>query len=115
MKDRGSFAELSDFIINGTRKMSLYNVKENGHGYEITKFDEDLNPEGHYTVALRTCECKAGGRPTCRHREMLPLFQGTGRVNTGWFYEFEDGKWFFLDQELGMIPEKRIKGHWRRA
>lgn len=95
--------------------MSLYNIKENGHGYEITKFDEDLNPEATYTTGEVHCGCKAGQRPTCRHRQMLPLFQLTGRVNTGWFYEFEDGRWLFLDQQHGLIPEKRIKGWWRRA
>lgn len=95
--------------------MSLYNIKENGSGYKITKFDEELNPLGHYSVSPRECECRAGHRPICRHRQMLPLFQALGRVNTGWFLEFEDNKWFFLDQTAGLVGEKRVKGWWRRA
>lgn len=95
--------------------MSLYNVKENGDGYKITKFDEELNPLNTYTVGSLGCECKAGVRPTCRHRQMLPIFQYLGRVNTGWFLEFEDDKWFFLDQMTGLMPERRVKGWWRRA
>jgi hypothetical protein len=95
--------------------MSLYNMKENGNGYQITKFDEDLNPENTYHVGSKSCDCKAGGRPTCRHRQMLPLFQAIGRVNTGWFYDCEGQAWFFLDQTAGLVPEKRVKGWWRRA
>ena len=97
--------------------MSMYNVKENGNGYKITKFDGDLNPQGTYPVSAKDCGCEAGvrGRADCRHRHMLPLFQATGRVNTGWFYEFDTGKWFFLDQVVGLMAEKRVKGWWRRA
>jgi hypothetical protein len=95
--------------------MSLYNIKENGSGYKISKFDEELNPLATYSVGGKSCECRAGVRPHCRHRQMLPLFQILGRVNTGWFFEFEDEKWFFLDQQVGLVPEKRIKGWWRRA
>jgi hypothetical protein len=95
--------------------MSLYNMKENGSGYQITKFDEDLNPEATYSTGDVSCNCKAGGRPTCRHRQMLPLFQVTARVNTGWFYDFEGENWFFLDQRVGLVHEKRVKGWWRRA
>jgi hypothetical protein len=46
---------------------------------------------------------------------MLLLFQAIGRVNTGWFYYFEESEWFFLDQAYGLVPEKRVKGWWRRA
>jgi hypothetical protein len=94
--------------------MSLYNIKANGKGYKITKFDEELNPLTTYTVGSLGCGCPAGIKPHCRHRQMLPLFQATGRVNTGWFYEFEEDKWFFLDQ-TGLVSENRVKGWWRRA
>ena len=96
--------------------MSLYNIRHVNSHYEINKFDEDLNPQGTYEVTLKECTCKAMHRPTCRHRQMLPVFQHTGRVNTGWMLEFEDQRWFFLDQESGgLLPERRIRGHWRRA
>lgn len=95
--------------------MSLYNVKENGDGYKITKFDEELNPITTYSTGRVSCDCPGGHRPTCRHRQMLPYFQATGRVNTGWFLEFDNNKWFFLDQGVGLISEQRVKGWWRRA
>jgi len=46
---------------------------------------------------------------------MLPVFAHLGRVNTGWFYDFENSGWYFLDQEKGMVAEQRVKGWWRRA
>lgn len=96
--------------------MSLYNMKYVNSHYEINKFDEDLNPLEQYQVTSKECTCKASHRPTCRHRQMLLQFQGKGRINTGWMLEFDNDVWFFLDQESGgLVPERRIKGHWRRA
>lgn len=95
--------------------MSLYNMKHLNDHYEINKFDSDLNPQATYEVSIKECNCQAGHRPTCRHRQMLLVFQYSGRINTGWMWEFDDREWFFLDQSSGLIPEKRIKGHWRRA
>ena len=95
----------------------MYNMKENGNGYVCTKFDEDLNPidGSSYHVSLDKCNCKAGRRETCRHRQMLPVFQHLGRVNTRWFHDFENDGWYFLDYEKGLVPETRVKGWWRRA
>lgn len=79
--------------------MILYNIKSddspNGSNvvsYRITKFDEDLNPESSYLVSPIVCECPAGVRDTCRHRKMLPLM--LDRVDTAWFYCFDDKQWY---------------------
>jgi len=99
------------------KEVVYYNCKSNGSGYHLTKFDEDLNPiSEQYDTSLAECTCKAGVRPTCRHRQMLPLFQHLGRVNTGWFFEFDSQRWYYLDQMSGgLVAEKRVKGWWRRA
>ena len=101
--------------------MPLYNMKENGSGYKITKFNDDLEPEldkdgqvKTYAVSASECSCPAGHRPTCRHRQMLPDFQNTGRVNTRWFLEFDNREWFFLDGKLGLMNERSVKRSWRR-
>lgn len=77
--------------------MILYNLKSeishaNVISYRITKFDEDLNPESSYIVHNEVCECPAGIRDTCRHRKMLPIM--LPRVDSVWFYCFDDGKWY---------------------
>ena len=71
--------------------MSLYNCKQEGSSYRITKFDPDLNPEGSYLVTPSNCECPAGVRPTCRHRKMLSTIKD--RANTEWFYDYDNGIW----------------------
>lgn len=79
--------------------MSLYNLRFADFGFTITKFDDDLNPQGSYNVGNDPntgqlyCDCPAGQRHTCRHREMLPIFLDTNRVNTNWFYDYDAKGW----------------------
>lgn len=86
---------------------SLYTCKSNiSHEgqtfYRITKLDPDDNVESTYTCTFDTCECPAGKRPTCRHREMLPRFVARGAINTGWRYDFDRGGWvdYRTEEEL---------------
>lgn len=72
---------------------TLYNCMTDGDNYRITKFDDLGNPESSYLVDHETCQCPAGERHTCRHREMLPLFLKRNAVNTFWFYDFDRGGW----------------------
>jgi hypothetical protein len=83
--------------------MSLYKfTAEDVSGKEIvvnvSKFDDDLNVESTHQITMKRnrmyCTCPRGERfSTCRHRKMLPIFIEKGRVNTGWFYDFENEKW----------------------
>jgi len=73
--------------------MTLYNCRHSGDQYRITKFDSDMNPEGSYLTTLEECECPAGVRPTCRHRQMLPKFIARGHVGDEWFFDFDRGGW----------------------
>lgn len=72
---------------------SLYNCKHSGDQYRISKFDSDFNLEASYLCDLVTCECPAGHRPSCRHRQMLPKFIQRNYVGTEYFFDFDRGGW----------------------
>lgn len=90
--------------------MILYNCKQaldDGH-YVVTKFDDDMNIESSYVTSLSECECPAGVRQSCRHRQMLPHFIGEDKINTDWFFCFDDQTWHKpfgeLDEVEGNAP-----------
>ena len=70
--------------------MTLYSLRHDGDQYRITKLTNDLEVESSYLMTAEECECPAGHRPTCRHRQMfrsmLPI------VNTHWFMDWDGGK-----------------------
>jgi hypothetical protein len=72
---------------------SLYNCKHSGDQYRITKFTSDFEVEASYLCDLAACECPAGHRPKCRHREMLPKFIARNAVGTEWFFDHDRGGW----------------------
>src|SRR5258705_4756321 len=77
----------------------LYNCHHSGDQYRITKFDSDMNPQGSYLVTLEECDCPAGVRPTCRHRNMLHDFLARQHVGDEWFLDFDRGGWVQMDPE----------------
>jgi hypothetical protein len=72
--------------------MTLYNLRSALDDYRITKFTQDLDVESSYLLtrdelgALQ-CECPAGVRPSCRHRQMLGCLLPL--VDTEWFWNYE--------------------------
>lgn len=72
---------------------ALYNIKSSNRGYEIAKFDLDLNVEATYSVSLGECDCPAGEKHTCRHRKMLPMFLELDRVDSPYFLDFDTKTW----------------------
>lgn len=52
--------------------------------YRITKF-VDGEVESSYHTSREACECPAGVRPSCRHRQMLPHMLNANIANTHWF------------------------------
>lgn len=82
--------------------MTLYNCHTDGDQYRITKFDSDGNVESTYLCTEDECECPAGVRPTCRHRQMLPKFIARNAVNTFWFFDFDHGGWVTNEPELSI-------------
>lgn len=71
----------------------LYNIKATSDGFEIAKFDLDLNVESSYALTQEECECPQSHKPTCRHRKMLPLFLAVDRVDTDFFFDFDTKTW----------------------
>jgi hypothetical protein len=94
--------------------MTLYNVKRIEEAYEITKFTDDLDVESSYITSRSTCECPAGVRDSCRHRQMLPEFIHNERINTGWFLDWDNKRWFFYNSETGQMMNEPPKASWRR-
>jgi hypothetical protein len=82
----------------------LYNCKHDGDQYRISKFDNDMNVESSYLCTEEECECPAGHRPTCRHREMLPRFIARETVGTEWFYDYDRGGWVQMGDEWATLP-----------
>lgn len=72
---------------------SLYNCRHDGDIFRITKFDSDWNVEASYLCDLVACECPAGHRPSCRHRQMLPKFIQREHLGDEWFFDFDRGGW----------------------
>ena len=75
--------------------MIFYNCKpalDDGR-YVITKFSTDLDVESSYTTSIDECECPAGVRPSCRHRQMLPHFIASGHIADDWFFCYDDQTW----------------------
>jgi len=81
----------------------LYNCRHDGDTYRITKFDTDMNVESSYLCTLSECDCPAGVRPSCRHRDMLPKFFQRDAVGSNWFYDFDRGGW--VQSNLDEYPE----------
>lgn len=73
--------------------MSLYNLKSAPGEWRITKFDNDLNVESSYLVSREACECPAGHRPSCRHRQMLPRMLAAQAEDSPMFYDFDNDRW----------------------
>ncbi len=75
----------------------LYAYRKTAKGFRVVKFDEDHSVLTAYELEVRRnwvrCQCFAANRETCRHREMLKLFVQHDRVDKGWFYEWNTGKW----------------------
>ena len=91
--------------------MTLYNAKSTPDGVRITKFTDDLDVESSYTVSRSTCDCPAGHRDTCRHRQMFPSF--TGRLDTAWLLDWDNRRWYYYNPETGKLLNQ--KPSWRRA
>jgi hypothetical protein len=85
--------------------MTLYNCRHDGDQYRISKFDEDMNVESSYLCTTTECECPAGHRKTCRHRQMLPYFiSREAQLGPGWFYDYDRGGWVQPFDEMPPLP-----------
>lgn len=67
---------------------TLYSLRTDPSGYRITKF-VDGEVESSYLTSTDACECPAGHRHTCRHRQMLPQMLAHGIADTYWFMDWD--------------------------
>jgi len=94
--------------------MSLYNAKQTSEGIRITKFTDDLDVESSYITSRDVCDCPAGHRDTCRHRQMYPEFAANERINTPWFLDWDNHRWYYYHSQAGQLLDKAPKPSWRR-
>lgn len=68
----------------------LYSLRTDGDQWRITKF-VDGDVESSYLTTHSECDCPAGHRHTCRHRQMLPQMLAHHLCDTHWFFCFDTG------------------------
>ena len=68
--------------------MILYNCHTEGDRWRITKFN-DGELESTYICTPIECECPAGVRPSCRHRQMLPQMLAHHIQDSMWFMDWD--------------------------
>jgi len=69
---------------------TLYSLRNDGDQWRITKF-VDGDVESTYLCTDSECECPAGHRHTCRHRQMLPTMLAHHIANTHYFMDYDGG------------------------
>jgi hypothetical protein len=72
----------------------------------ITKFDDSGNPVATYTTTLHTCDCPAGQRPTCRHRQMLHQLEPIR--DTHWFLAWDREVRIGLIVDINGTPKRLL-------
>lgn len=70
---------------------TLYALRTDGDQHRITKIT-DGEVESSYLTTIFECHCPAGHRPSCRHRQMLPMMLARGICNTHWFWDFNSSR-----------------------
>lgn len=88
---------------------TLYNCKHDGDQFRMTKFDGDMNVESSYLLTREECECPAGHRPSCRHRQMLPKFLQRNAVDSDYFYDHDRNGWIQSKIELGASEQSEAQ------
>jgi hypothetical protein len=78
-------------LVASMTKQTLYSLRTDSVNFRITKF-VDGEVESSYICTETECECPAGHRPSCRHRQMLPMMLAHGIVNSHWFWDFDLGR-----------------------
>lgn len=81
-------------------RQHFYSVFKQGRSYWfVIKYDKKLLvEEGMYTVSQTArgewlCDCLAGTRSTCRHRQLVHIFTKSHKVGSGKMYDYDNLKW----------------------
>lgn len=78
---------------------TLYSLRTDGDQFRITKI-VDGEIESSYLSTERECECPAGHRPSCRHRQMIPDMLARGILDSMWFWDFDTRRVVDFNGEL---------------
>lgn len=81
----------------------LYSCRHDGDQYRISKFNEHGEVLSSYLCTESECDCPAGQRRMCRHREMLPLFIRREAINSHWWLDYDRGGWVQMFDETPAI------------
>lgn len=79
--------------------------------YAVHKMDKDWELITTYVVyrgstpERNSCNCFAASKPTCRHREMVKLFEKEQKVNSREAYEYDKKRWIPSPTPGGAVNE----------
>lgn len=73
--------------------------------WSVIKLTHDHEHEGTYIVSkiysptspsgsLLLCDCFASNKETCRHRQMVKVFQDNNAIDSGKTFNFDKSLWF---------------------
>lgn len=84
--------------------ISVYSLRSSTLGYRVTKIT-DGEPEGSYHTSHAECDCPAGSRPTCRHRQMLPRMLGANLLDAEGFWDHDHNRICDIDGRAMALPK----------
>ncbi len=63
--------------------------------WDVVKMERDFEPIETYHVSkhVSVCSCYAGSKDTCRHRQLIGIFETAQAINSRRAYDFDKGKW----------------------
>lgn len=80
---------------SGSRKETHYSFRRlDDKSYQAIKMTPQGEPLDVYKLTPNGGQCSCPAHVYCRHQQMLKLFLGVDKVNTGWRYCFETETWF---------------------
>lgn len=79
--------------------------------YRMVKWSDDLEIESIYHLqrgwrGRYNCDCFAGRKETCRHREMLNWYQVRNTIPGGYFVDYEGRSWIPIDKLIYLCDDR---------
>lgn len=77
-------------------KQNIYTVLSGTtENWSVVKMDRDFEEVETYHISkhVSVCSCYAGNKPTCRHRQLLAIFQDANAVDSRRAFDFDKNRW----------------------
>lgn len=77
-------------------RLNIYTVLSGTpENWTVVKMDREFEHEDTYYVSkhVSVCSCFAGSKSTCRHREMVSIFQAENKVDSREAYDYDKKRW----------------------